>query len=312
MLNTFTLLLLISLMTACANRAPVQPANDEVAQASSVPPTVQAAALQSRAGTAAVSGATVARHLQERYRDTRQNCNASSAPAFLCSGILMRATQNSPAFHSWNPNPTASGVSFSYLRADSAFSRLAYGYTNGFIFVPILYANNQYKPRVLCSFPVDADSNRRESQGCGQNVGYPTVSRECRAQGIRTAEQWLAHYNANRINARQCGFNVRDELNKEGAIAFYQSLRARNLPGANLGGIQNEVRMALWPQNIGRQLPMEAFFYIGGSASGRAGAQADQRDFFSQTGILVPIIAVTLPSGATPARFQFITADQTR
>ncbi|MNJ75991.1 hypothetical protein D3C77_731870 [compost metagenome] len=70
--------------------------------------------------------------------------------------------------------------------------------------------------------------------------------------------------------------------------------------------------MALWPQNIGRQLPMEAFFYIGGSASGRAGAQADQRDFFSQTGILVPIIAVTLPSGATPARFQFITADQTR
>lgn len=219
------------------------------------------------------------------------------------------AEQHGAAFHSWNPNPRSSGVSFSYLRADAKFSRLAYGYSNGFIFVPILYSNNQFKPSVLCAYPVDAATEYRDTQGCGQSSRFPTVSRECRAQNIRTAEQWLAHYNAGNSNAGQCSFNVRDELNQEAATAFYQSLRARNLVAGQFANIQNEVRMAVWPQNIGRQLPMEAFFYVGG---GKAGAQADQRDFFTQTGILVPIIAVTLPSGGSPARFQFIQTDQTR
>jgi len=76
-------------------------------------------------------GAEVAAELTAQYNDKRADCGAVNRPAFLCSGILFRGTVPSDAYHSWNPSPisqTRGGVSFSYLRADAKFDRLAYGY----------------------------------------------------------------------------------------------------------------------------------------------------------------------------------------
>ncbi|MGO2204704.1 MAG: hypothetical protein ACTH63_23835, partial [Pseudomonas helleri] len=55
--------------------------------------------------------------------------------------------------------------------------------------------------------------------------------------------------------------------------------------------------------------PLQAFFYL--DSSGKAGAQYDQQDFLKETGILVPIILITLPATeADQATFQFIPEDQ--
>lgn len=56
-------------------------------------------------------------------------------------------------------------------------------------------------------------------------------------------------------------------------------------------------------------LPLQAFFYFGDA--GRSGAQYDQRDFFNETGILVPIILISLPATEVDqATFRFIPEDQ--
>jgi hypothetical protein len=60
---------------------------------------------------------------------------------------------------------------------------------------------------------------------------------------------------------------------------------------------------------MGKTLPVEAVFYI--NDAGKAGAQYDQRDFKTQTGIWIPMIRITFPQTTTAdAIFQFIPADQ--
>lgn len=100
-------------------------------------------ALGSRAAPMAQPAASrssdVAAELTAQYRDTRADCGNSNSPAYLCSGVLFRGTRASTAYHSWNPSPGSQqrgGVSLSYLRVDSKFNRLAYGYTNGLISSP--------------------------------------------------------------------------------------------------------------------------------------------------------------------------------
>jgi hypothetical protein len=53
----------------------------------------------------AADGPTVAAQLTAAYFDTRENCGTLSTPAFLCSGVLFRATNQSAGHHAWNPKP---------------------------------------------------------------------------------------------------------------------------------------------------------------------------------------------------------------
>ena len=261
--------------------------------------------------TAAESGPVTAQFLTERYNNRATMCrNNPSAPAFLCSGVILRATQHSTQFHFWNPNPSSTAVSFSYLRADAKFKKLVFGYNNGFILFPVFFSPpDKIDSEVLCFFPVDGGTDHRDQHGCGQSPSFPS-SRECQSQGINTAVQYIAHYNSYPAKyGYLCGFNVRDSLNQGATAAFNEAIKAQGLGGSFAFNIQNEFRVAKWGQDLGKVLPIEALFYV--NDAGKAGAQYDQRDFKTQTGIWIPIIRITLPQVPTAdVNFQFFAADQ--
>ncbi|WP_415756197.1 halovibrin HvnA [Pseudomonas sp. LT1P18] len=251
------------------------------------------------------SGAAVAATLTSRYNDTRQNCGKASMPAFLCAGIMLRATVPSPQYSSWNPSPrsqTSGGVSFSYLRKDAKFSSMVWLYKNGFVLAPVLA-----RPTGTRQIEVLA-TDQREDPGCGLYKPRPARSNRCQSQGITTGDQWLANF---RTHNALCSFDVRDSMNNLGADSFYQTIRAHNLGNFMAGRHQYiELILATWPQNIPRELPIEAFFYIPG---GLPGAQHDQTDYFAKTGgTVVPIIKLTMPTATTDAVFTYIAADQVK
>ncbi|MDR6960483.1 hypothetical protein J2W43_004488 [Pseudomonas brassicacearum] len=261
-------------------------------------------------------GAQTAINLTTRYHKKVIDCGPAR-PAYLCSGIMLRGTVASESFFFWNPSPlsvSSGGVSFSFLREDAKYIRLSYGYTSGFIFQPYLESvRAAVQPEVLCSFPVDSWTLERDEKGCGQYQAFPGSSRQCQSQGITTAAQWLAHYQSVPSEQRarhQCGFNVSEALGGTAASAFYASLQARALGSddMSIAPVQNELRLATWAQDIGRDLPVEALFYTPG---GLAGAQNDQRNFYLETDKWVPIIALTLPATPTGnATFTYRSTDQ--
>ncbi|MBV4550249.1 hypothetical protein HU742_003735 [Pseudomonas sp. SWRI102] len=257
------------------------------------------------------TGPEIAAYLTEAYNNVLPMCrNNPSAPSFLCTGVTLRATQHSTQFHFWNPNPTSTGVSFSWLRKDAKFGKLVFGYNNGFILYPEFFKpTGKISLAVLCFFPVDGATDHRPDEGCGQYPNRPN-SRPCQSQGITTAAQYIAHFNANAgMYGALCGFDVRDELNEQGARAFTEGVKALGQLPASAFPVQNEFRIKKWAQNLGQTLPIEAVFYI--DNTGKVGAQYDQRDFKTQTGIWIPMIKITLPqTAANDAKFEFIPADQ--
>ncbi|KAB0507137.1 MULTISPECIES: hypothetical protein [Pseudomonas] len=268
---------------------------------------------------ATANGAMVAGELTRRYQDTRVDCGQATMPAFLCSGIVLRSTVPSTQYSSWNPSPhsqQSGGVSFSFLRKDSKFRDLVFGQINGFIFYPVLATPPGIRQiEVLCSYPIDGWSQLRDKPGCGGHPYYPLESRRCQTLGISTAEQWMAHWQRapapSNAPAYQCSFDVRDSMNHLAADSFYQSIRTRNMLGASWFPQQNELILATWSQNIPRELPIQAFFYLY-TPGGLAGAQHDQRDFYNKSGgMVVPIVQMVLPaSPSEEALFAYYPADQ--
>lgn len=110
------------------------------------------------------SGQETADLMNSNYEKVVDNCGSPSRPAFLCSGILFRGTDPDTSYNSWDPSPASvksGGVSFSYLRKDAKYSKLAYSYLNGFVFYPYSYAPNGKNTNldVMCMFPIDAATN---------------------------------------------------------------------------------------------------------------------------------------------------------
>lgn len=284
---------------------------------------------QAEAATTITDGNTVVSSLTTLYADTVENCGSDSRPAFLCSGITLRATETNPAFFPWNPSPNSQvsgGVPFSWLRADSNFSKGAFSYPNGFIFYPVLSRpEDKLKVEVLCYFPVDGDTaNRPTLGGCGANTFYPADSGLCHEliPKVDTAAKWYAHYttvqnttNGIEQHRHQCAFDVRDQVNHYGAPNFAAGVEARKLLSDADKITQNEMTLATWAQNIPEKLPIMAFYYLGGTdneSTGLANAQNDQTRFYEQTkGQFVPIIKMTLPTSFTgTATFTYSEADQ--
>lgn len=254
----------------------------------------------------------IAEVLQARYADTRPDCGGPTLPAYLCSGIVLRGTKTSSAYHSWDPSPSAvetGAVSFSFLRKDSEFGAFAVGYQNGFIFAPYLSTEGKVKPAVLCAFPIDASTYRRDQRGCGSYETYPVKSAPCQKQGIRKAEGWRSSFTrVAGANGKftQCGFDVTGE---DSAGAFLESIKAMKYAPSFVGANpENELRIETWKSGIPDKLPIEAFFYSGDAL---ASARHDQRDFYDQTGIVVPIVRITLPSSpAADTVFAYRAQDQ--
>ncbi|MHC8340332.1 hypothetical protein [Pseudomonas sp. HLT2-19-2] len=251
-------------------------------------------------------GQLVAERLNGRYNNVSNNCTGK--PAYYCSGVLVRTTGAKPAYHAWDPSPTAitkKGVPFSYLRKDLGITILAWGDLHGFIFKDFATAERLATSAIslLCSFPSDAASWRRAGiGGCGPHNTYPTNSRSCPEEGAVSIAAWKTHYRAvpgsgyfSARNEHQCGFTSSVEQ-------FSLSLQARGnfeIPAAR--SHHNEVILSLWPQSIPKQLPLYAFFYLQnqGGGAGVAGAKYMQQDYFNITGDLLPVIRVDLAPGVS-------------
>lgn len=268
-----------------------------------------------RAAPAAVGDQALA-DIRSWYNDTVQNCGGATAPSFVCSGVMLRATETNPAFLPWDPSPgsvASGGISASWIRADTNFSDLVYNYWNGFIlYPPSRRPGGSYAPQVLCVFPMDAATNGRPSDaGCGAHGSAPSTSAPCDDQGITTSLLWGAHFIAlpNKYSG-QCGWDMR-----QGAVntadRFIQSVKARSDLAAQWWTIQNELRLATWPNGTGKSLPIRAFFYVPGHAGALDDARNDQQRYRSSYGIDMPIIRMTLPSSkGGRASFAYSEADQ--
>ena len=223
-------------------------------------------------------GYQVAARLNARFADTSPTCRDGRA-AYYCNGVLIRTTDQSTAFHSWNPSPNSvrgNGASFSYLRADAGVSR--FYKSQGFVIrEQAAPAGNPMSLR--CAYPYDA--------GTG---GSPDVCRThgglCSELGINSVQAWVARYGG-AVN-RSCAFDLDPKQ-------FQLSIDVRQNRGDYYGW--NEFMIAAWNQNNPAQLPIEAFFYnvqALGPTSGLTGAQYDQKDYFQVTGRYVPLLRATL------------------
>jgi hypothetical protein len=258
------------------------------------------------------SGQQVVAELNAQYADKSNTCAGNKA-AIYCNGVIIRTVDDNPAFHAWNPSPSAvslGGVSFSYMRQDLDMNRLQAARTQGFILSTAdqFTQNGGYAPQVLCAFPYDAGTAGRRDNGCGDFSGL-SGSGPCLSQGINSLAKWRVHFNqlpVSTINRyrHQCSF-------APDAASFALSMLARENPGAELEAWrQNEVVIKLWPQNT-NNLPIKAFFYWATKtrAVGLIGAQNIQRDFFNQTGRVIPIIRVT-PNVTVGDVFSYQQGDQ--
>lgn len=236
-------------------------------------------------------GYQVAAKLNARYSDTATTCQGDQ-PAFSCNGVLIRAADASASFRAWNPSDTSinrNGVSFSYVRADVGTTQLAG--SQGFTFKET-FASTPYPVTLRCSYPANAGTN-----------SIPDSCRaSCESQGVTTVAAWQSSYAGS--PGSSCAFtsspaqfqlsiDVRPAFNNQSEILKW-----------------NELIIAVWPQNIPEQLPLEAFFYTSGNATGLANAQFIQRDYFEHTASFLPIVRLNL-SATDGQPFAFGVEDQT-
>ncbi len=227
-------------------------------------------------------GYQVAARLNARYADTSPTCRDGRA-AFYCNGVLVRTTDQSTAFHSWNPSPGSvrgDGASFSYLRADAGISR--FYKSQGFV-IREQAAPTGNPMRLRCAYPYDAGTGGSKDV-CRTHGGL------CSELGVTSVQAWVARYGAS-VN-RTCAFDLDPQQ-------FQLSIDVRQNRGDFYGW--NEFMVAAWPQNNPVQLPIEAFIWNVQAlvpGSGLIGAQYDQKDYFQVTGRYVPILRATLGAAA--------------
>lgn len=270
------------------------------------------------------AGLQTAERLTRRYHGTRPNCGANSKPAFLCTGIVLRATRAlPPSEYAYKPNKEAlitGSSSFDFLRSDSNNLVMSNHYTSGFIFYPVLDAPaDKTKVQVLCYFPLDGNSNARDQEGCGTYAKYGAISSPCTDQGIKTAEQWFERFKADvNTDGKRCSFDVRDALNNQAGLNFQEGLRAKRLANASYPAVRTpgSLKLENWQMATtkdARAVPLEAFIYLAGTSESAALAQArnSQQQYQRISGIRVPVIRLQLPATVNSnATFTFRPQDQ--
>lgn len=246
------------------------------------------------------TGQDTAKDLIGRYYSSPNDCGRNTQPAFLCQGVIFRATVPSPFYDSWAPSPAAQksgGTSFSYLREDSKFQKLVREENNGYILYPLLkLPAGKSRYQVLCSFPMDGGTDVRDEKGCGKS-DQPN-SQPCDKQGIYTGTAWADRYkqfNGQNNNTKECGFDVRDALDQHAVKNFNASVDAMGKVGQAAFEKQNELRIETWdPSTPAPELPIQAFFYLP-TTGGLDDARYDQQRYFEKTAVRVPIVKMTLP-----------------
>ncbi|ROM70549.1 hypothetical protein BK653_01265 [Pseudomonas brassicacearum] len=239
-------------------------------------------------------GYQVAARLNARYADTSPTCRDNTA-AYNCNGVLIRTTDVSTDFHSWDPSPqsvTGNGVSYTYARADALISKVYK--PQGFI------TRESFSPTgkpltVRCLYTVDGHT------GGSQDICRPRGGM-CAEIGITTRESWIARYATNPVT--NCAFDT-----DPAPFQLATTLR----PDSNDPYGWNELIMAPWTEEEPEKLPLEAFTvntpsHQGGD--GLAGARYIQRDYFQVTGRFVPIVRANFNAAETQV-FNYYPQDQT-
>ncbi|WP_414502209.1 hypothetical protein [Zymobacter sp. IVIA_5232.4 C2] len=254
--------------------------------------------------------------LSRQYYDTRSQCDDGS-PAYMCTGVMLRSNKNySDQYHVWDPSPFSTktgGTSFSWLRSDTRYSHLAFGYNSGFIFFPQQKTDaNAVKVDALCYFLLDASTASRDNHGCGAaTVEFPDTSNTCDHYGIATAEKWLEHYQSEQNDRQhhQCGFDLTGDK-ATAAERFKVATAAHALLGDTGFNELNEFRLATWESGKGGQLPLQAFFYLA-DTDGLSDAQHYQLDYYNQTQAFLPVIRITMPQTQNAqVQFNYVPSDQ--
>lgn len=249
-------------------------------------------------------GEQTAQLLNLMYNDTRQDCGSPSRPAFLCSGVIVRALWPSTAhpFYTVSPKSQANGsVSASYLRKDAKFEKLYSGLSSGYIFDAVLdnpADHSDYK--VLCAFPKDGGSEFRDQNGCGDSSRSAAVEKLCDQMGVATAEQWLAYFRKNGNSYYgQCAFDVREKRTGT-AKAFYQAVRATSMiRDQQFNGDllqENELVLSPWAIDPPRSPSLLSSFYT--DESGVEGARLYQIQWYQAAKRFLPAVQLSLPRTA--------------
>lgn len=261
-------------------------------------------------------GEDTTRSLNDRYRNTTWDCGAWSKPAFLCSGVIIRATASAKFWVPQDKSIANGGISASYLRKDARFPHLVYGRNNGFTLYPAFANPSPNKAyEVLCSFPHDAGTDNRADRGCTDHTATATVENYCDLMNVMNAQDWVRRFGKTATNhVDLCGFDVRDRRDSFAGPAFMASIEARNLAGANLFPMQNELRIATWQNNPPVDPPVESTFYSvppTSDTSGLENARANQIEWWIATKRYLPLVRLDLPQTmSADALFSYNATDQ--
>ncbi|MCD9115835.1 hypothetical protein [Pseudomonas bijieensis] len=237
-------------------------------------------------------GYQVAERLNKRYFDTAVTCPDGRA-SFYCNGVILRGTEATTQFHSWNPSPRSNninGVSASYVRADALMMLPAW--PQGLLFKALAAPTIQaLTPR--CLYPFDGFTGALTEACTGRML--------CTALGVYSVADWLYWYSTTPYNS--CSFDTSAQMGQ-----VVMDIR-RTLPHPEYSW--NELVLAPWEQDIPEKLPVDALFYgtAYNAGDGRGGARYIQDDYYRQTGRFWPIVHLRL--NATDGQiFSFMPDDQ--
>lgn len=220
------------------------------------------------------NGYQVADRLNVRFARTGTTCTGGQA-AYFCNGVLLRTTDVGD-FHAWNPSPASingNGVSFHYFRADL---HTAIYKPQGFVMREQSYPVPE--PLTLrCAFPFDAHT--------GGQADICTFRPSCASLNIHTPQAWAAAYASKPISS--CYFD-------NSADDFQLSIEVRNANKSVDPYGWNEVILAAWRPNAGRDLPLEAFVFMPNHDGGNGldGARVFQEDYVLTDQRYIPVLEV--------------------
>lgn len=268
------------------------------------------------------NGYSILESINKLYSQTSRDCGKPSQPAFLCSGIILRAIFPSKEYNFWEPSPKSmksGGISVSYLRKDSKYKKLAYGLNSGYFLYPIFSKPKSLeKYNVLCFFPLDAATDLRANAGCTDSSLTENVEKFCHEteitisidKKINIEDLWIVDYrNKGSDHSKQCSYDVSDDRNEKSGPDFYSGILAMSKLGQESFNLQNEIRIQTWKSTPPKSPPIMALFYT--DMNGIDSARLYQIQWYKTTKQIKPIINLQLPDKPeNDAKFSFKHNDQ--
>lgn len=235
----------------------------------------------------AATGPEVAQLLNNRYRNTPQECPGNHA-SYFCSGVLVSGLSAGSTLKFWEHNASdiATGArGFSYLRRDLGIRTLAL--KSGMIFVDPFTAISQGKTvDVRCAYPLAASIQGLYGCGVGGTEDDPG---SCATLGVDDATGWLAHFQQ---QGQQPGAQC--SLSSRVAAQFRASLLAHEQLGGNWVTQPNQLQIRNWDALAPAQMPVQGLFYDINQRGGLRVAQEHQGSYYAATGQWLPILRLDM------------------